>query len=82
MQDTLALLDVRGMLRKGHGVWCFRAAGKVRVANLTFAGSVTVVHTADSAAEPEILEGPIGQALKLYGRVVWLGQSIPLKGKI
>lgn len=80
--DTVALLDTRVALRKGHGIWCFRSAGKLRVANLTFAGDVTVVHPTRSELEPEIIEGPISQALKLYGKVVWLGQSIPLKGKV
>jgi hypothetical protein len=82
VQDTLALLDTRSALRKGHGVWCFRSAGRVRVANVTFAGSVTVIHSVHSAHEPEIIEGPPGGALSVLGKVVWLGQSVPLKGKV
>lgn len=82
VQDTLALLDTRAILRRGHGIWCFRSGGKVRVANVTFAGSVTVIHSVDSAHEPQIIEGPPGGALTLLGKVVWLGQSVPLKGKV
>lgn len=82
VQDTLALLDTRPSLRRGHGIWCFRSTGKVRVANVTFAGSVTVVHPAHSADEPLVIDGPPGIALSILGKVVWLGQSIPFKGKV
>lgn len=80
--DTVALLDSRTALRKGHGVWCFRSAGKTLVANVTFGGSVTVIHAADPASEPQIIEGPAGRFIDTIGKVVWLGQSVPLKGKI
>lgn len=82
VQDTLALLDTRILLRKGHGIWCFRSAGKVRVANITFSGSVTVIHPAHTGQEPKIIEGPPGGAISILGKVVWLGQSVPLKGAI
>jgi hypothetical protein len=82
VQDTLALLDTRHALRKGHGVWCLRSSGKIKVANVTFAGSVTVVHTAHSADEPQVIDGPPGGALSILGKVVWLGQSIPFKGSV
>lgn len=82
VQDTLALLDTRHALRKGHGVWCLRSSGKIKVANVTFAGSVTVVHKAHSADEPQVIDGPPGGALSILGKVVWLGQSIPFKGSV
>lgn len=82
VQDTLALLDTRHALRKGHGIWCFRSSGKIKVANVTFAGSVTVIHPAHSADEPQVIDGPPGGALSILGKVVWLGQSIPFRGKV
>lgn len=82
VQDTLALLDTRHALRKGHGIWCFRTSGKIKVANVTFSGSVTVVHPAHSVDEPQIIDGPPGGALSILGKVVWLGQSIPFKGTV
>jgi hypothetical protein len=81
-EDTLALLDTRTLLRKGHGIWCFRSSGKVRVANITFAGTVTVIHSADSTQAPEIIEGRPGGAISILGKVVWLGQSVPLRGSV
>ena len=82
VQDTLALLDTRHALRKGHGIWCLRSSGKIKVANVTFAGSVTVVHTAHSGDEPQVIDGPPGGSLSILGKVVWLGQSIPFKGNV
>lgn len=82
VDDTLALLDTRTALRKGHGLWCFRSAGKVRVANVTFSGSITVIHPASAALEPQIIDGPPGGALNVLGKVVWLGQSVPLRGRV
>ena len=81
-QDVLAVVDTRAGLRKGHGLWCFRVPGKIRVAHLTFAGDVTVIHPSRPELEPEIIEGPISQALTIYGKVVWLGQTIPFKGRV
>ena len=82
VQDTLALLDTRAALRKGHGIWCFRSNGKVRVASVTFAGSVTVILPARHSEEPQIIDGPPGGAISVLGKVVWLGQSVPLRGRI
>jgi hypothetical protein len=82
MEDTLALLDTRHSQRKGHGIWCFRSAGKTKVANVTFAGSVTVIHPAHSADEPQVIDGPPGGALNILGKVVWLGQSLPFRGVV
>lgn len=81
-EDVLAVVDTRAGLRKGHGLWCYREPGRVRVSHLTFAGDVTVIHPSRPEVEPEIIAGPISQSLTLYGKVVWLGQSIPLKGKV
>lgn len=80
--DVLAVVDTRAGLQKGHGLWCYRASGRVRVAHMTFAGGVTVIHPARAELAPEVIEGPVSQALTLYGKVVWLGQSVPLKGKV
>lgn len=82
VQETLALIDTRHALRKGHGVWCLRSSGKIKIANVTFAGSVTVVHTAYSADEPQVIAGPPDAALSILGKVVWLGQSVPFKGSV
>jgi len=81
-QDVLAVVDSRAGLRKGHGLWCYRAAGRVLVSHMTFAGQTTVIHPARPEIEPKIIEGPLENSVHLYGKVVWLGQSIPLKGKI
>jgi len=81
-EDVLAVVDTRSGLRKGHGLWCYRVPGLIRVAHLTFAGDVTVVHPSRPEMEPEIIEGPVSQVMSLYGKVVWLGQSIPFKGKV
>lgn len=80
--DTVALLDNRAALRKGHAIWCFRSKAKVFVARVTFAGSVTVVHPAHSADEPLVIDGPPDGTLSILGKVVWLGQSVPLKGSV
>lgn len=80
--DVIALIDNRAGLRKGHGLWCFRQSGRSRIGHITFAGDVTVIHPAHAEAAPAILEGDITGTLSLYGKVVWLGQSIPLKGKV
>lgn len=80
--DTLALLDTRAALRKGHGLWCYRDSGQIMVSHLTFKGTVTVVHPARPEDEPRIIEGPPGGAISILGKVVWLGQSIPFKGAV
>lgn len=81
-EDTVALLDTRVALRKGHGLFCSKLRGQIVVAHVTFAGSVTVIHPAHPDQEPVILEGPLSGALALLGKVVWMGQSVPLKGKV
>ncbi len=80
--DTVALLDSRIGNRKGHGLWCFRFAGQVRVAHITFIDQLAVVHPAEPGQPPKIVEEPVSRELRLLGKVVWLGQSVPFKGKI
>jgi hypothetical protein len=81
-EDHLALLDVRAGLRKGHDLWCYRMAGKVLVSYITFKGDVTVVHPAEPSAEPRIFQGPPIHAINILGKVVWLGESVPLKANV
>ena len=81
-EDILAVVDTRSGLQKGHGLWCYRVAGRIRIAHMTFAGDVTVIHPGRAELAPEIIEGPVSNAITLYGKVVWLGQSVPLKGKV
>jgi hypothetical protein len=81
-EGALAVVDSRAGLRKGHGLWSYRRTGRVHVSHITFAGDVTVLHPARAEAEPTILEGDISGLLEIYGKVVWLGQSIPLKGRV
>jgi hypothetical protein len=81
-EDTLALIDTRSALRKGHGLWCYRDAGRVQVSHLTFKGSVTIVHPVRPEDEPRIIEGPPGAGIAILGKVVWLGQSIPFRGSV
>lgn len=80
--DRLALIDTRSALRKGHAIWCYREGGRVLVSPITFRGNVTVVQSPVPGQEPKIIEGPSGGALSILGKVVWLGQSIPIKGRI
>jgi hypothetical protein len=80
--DTVALLDSRVSLRMGHGIWCFKSRGLVVVSRVTFAGTVTVIHPAHPEDEPTIFDVPLGNAMTLLGKVVWMGQSVPLKGKV
>lgn len=81
-EDTVALLDTRVALRKGHGLFCCRLQGQVVVAHVTFAGSVTVIHPAHPDQEPVIFEGPLSGVLAPLGKVVWMGQSVPLRGVV
>ena len=53
-----------------------------RLIDELIAGGVTVVHTAAPDAAPIILEGEISETLNLFGKVVWLGQSVPFRGKV
>jgi hypothetical protein len=81
-EDYLALLDVRSSLQNGHDLWCYRMAGRVVVSYITFKGEVTVVHPAEPSAEPRIFQGPAAHAINILGKVVWLGESVPLRGKV
>ena len=80
--DTLALLDNRAGLRTGHGLWCYRARGKVRVSHVTFSGQLIILHGARAEDRPQIIEPPASAQVGFLGKVVWLGQSIPLKGGV
>ena len=80
--DTVALLDTRGGTRQGHGIWCYRDEGKIQVSLLTFKGNITVVHTARLDVAPRIINTSIDGQLRLLGKVVWLGQSVPYKGTV
>jgi hypothetical protein len=79
--DTVALLDSRIGQRKGHNLWCFRDAGQVRVAHITFIDQLAVIHPAEPG-QPKIVEEPVARELSLLGKVVWMGQSVPFKGRI
>lgn len=81
-EDAIALLDTRVALRNGHGAWCFRAKSEVVVSRVTFKGSITVVHPAKPEDAPQIIEGRADVSMTILGKVVWLGQSIPLKGTV
>lgn len=80
--DTVALLDSRVGNRKGHNLWCFRQAGQVRVAHITFIDQLAVIHPAEQGHPPTIIEEPVSREIQLLGKVVWMGQSIPFKGRI
>ena len=80
--DSVALLDTRTSNRRGHGIWCYRVRGRIVVSRMTIAERLTIVHSADADEEPQILQGPASEALLLLGVVVWVGQAIPLKGRI
>lgn len=81
-QDILAVVDTRSGLRKGHGLWCYRKSGRVLVSHMTFAGHMTIIHPARPEIEPQVIDGPIDRLIHVYGKVVWLGQRIPLKGSV
>lgn len=81
-EDVLAVVDTRSGLQKGHGFWCYRHSGRIIASHITFAGEVTVIHPARPELAPLIIEGPISRSITMFGKVVWLGQSIPLKGKV
>lgn len=80
--DTVALIDSRIGIRKGHNLWCFRHAGQSRVAHITFTDQLAVIHPTDAGQPPTIIEEPVTRELRLLGKVVWLGQSVPFKGRI
>ncbi|TAG18697.1 MAG: hypothetical protein EAZ40_11200 [Rhodobacterales bacterium] len=80
--DTLAVLDNRIGLRKGHGLWCYRAKGRVHVSHVTFSEGVTVLHGARPEDDPQIIHGFPDATIGILGKVVWLGQSIPFRGSV
>ena len=80
--ETVALLDTAPAARKGHQLWCFRESGLVRVAHMTFGGDITVISPASADDSPRIIKGAPEKELSMLGKVVWIGQSIPLKGKV
>lgn len=80
--DTLALLDNRAGLRVGHGLWCYRLKGRVRVSHVTYSGQITVLHGARPEDDPVVVEGAAANQVAILGKVVWLGQSVPLRGRI
>lgn len=82
IDETVALLDTAPAARKGHQLWCFRESGLVRVAHITFGGDITVISPASADESPRIIKGAPEKDLLMLGKVVWLGQSIPLKGKV
>jgi hypothetical protein len=80
--DTVALLDTRTADRKGADLWCYRDAGKTAVGRITFKGSLAAIHPVERDGEVRILESASAFALGLIGRVVWLGQMVPVTGSI
>lgn len=81
-RGTVALLDTRIAQREGPGLWCYRDAGRVTVAHMTFRDDLAVVHPANPADEALVYKGRSAVLLGLLGKVVWLGQLVPLKGKV
>jgi len=80
--DTVALLDTRVADRKGANLWCYRDAGKTTVGRITFKDSLAAIHPAERDGEVRILESATAFALGLIGRVVWLGQTVPMMGQV
>lgn len=80
--DTVALLDTRLAARDGVGLWCHRDAGRVTVSYMTFRGDLSVIHPATPEAEALVFKNTSAVALGLIGKVVWMGQLVPLKGKV
>lgn len=80
--DTVVLLDTRTADRKGAELWCYRDDGKTAVGRITFKGNLAAIHPSDRDGEVRIVEAASALALGLIGRVVWLGQVVPVKGKV
>lgn len=80
--DTVALLDTRLAGRDGPGLWCYRDAGRVTVTHMTFRGGMSAIHPATPDGEVRMFKDTSTLALGLIGKVVWLGQVVPLKGNI
>jgi len=72
----------RAPATEGHGLWCFRDAGKVQIAHITFRGSVTVIHPPSVSQDPRVIDGPQGGAIDILGKVVWLGHAVPFKASV
>lgn len=80
--EAVALLDTRVGDRAGAGLWCFRDAGRVIVARMTFKGNLAVIHPSEPEGEARILDATSSATMGLIGKVVWLGQVVPFKGKV
>lgn len=79
---SLTLIDTRNLPREGTALWCFRDGIKITVAHLTFVDDLAVVHPASHDDDAQVYRGKSAVALGLLGRVVWLGEIIPLKGRV
>jgi len=80
--DTVTVLDTRLAARDGVGLWCYRDAGRVTVSYMTFRGDLSVIHPATPEAEARAFKDTSALTLGLIGKVVWMGQLVPLKGKV
>lgn len=80
--DTVALLDTRAASREGPGLWCYQDSTRTTVAHMTFRDDLCVIHPASPDGEAQILKGMSAVAMRLIGKVVWLGQSLPYKGQV
>ena len=80
--DTVALLDTRTADRRGADLWCYRDAGKTAIGRITFKGSLAAIHPVERDGEVRILEAATAFTVGLIGRVVWLGQTVPLHGTV
>ena len=79
---SIALVTTATSKREGTALWSFREAGRIVVANMTFVEDIAVVHPASQDSEAKVYRGRSSLLLGLVGKVVWIGQSIPLKGKV
>lgn len=80
--DSIVLIDTRIGQRSGVGLWCFRDAGRMTVARVTFGGEMAVIHPVDPDDAARIVAVPSSTSLGLIGKVVWLGQIVPVKGSV
>lgn len=81
-ENAVAVIDSRVGLRKGHALWCFREMGRVTIAHVTFRNTLTIIHPARVEDAPRVLDSPLPPSVTLLGKVVWMGQSVPLRGKV
>jgi hypothetical protein len=49
---------------------------------MTFQDDITIIHPANAAERPRVYDGKNKVPVTLQGKVVWMGQAIPLKGAI